>query len=158
MSRLPHAALMLCVMLLAGCASGTSRATSEEQNAARVGENVIRSLVAALAAGDAEAVASLFADDAVLMGSGAPDETGVGAIRKSYEETFAAYSVQAQGVAVETKLFGEYGFSRGTYTATLIPKAGGEPITGGGRYLVVLQRQADGSWRSFREMSNSDKP
>lgn len=158
MNRSFRAALIMLVSLSGGCASGPGSASRSAQDAAGVGERMMKSLEAAFASGDADKVAALFANDAVLMASGMPDEVGSAAIRKSYADLFAAYTLQVRAVAVETKTFGDYGFSRGTYTATMKPKDGGAPIEGDGRFLVVMQRQPDGTWRSLREMSNSDKP
>jgi len=151
------ASILICVMV-GGCASGPSRDTPTAENATAVGTNMVRALETAFNAGDAQAVAALFADDAVLMASQQADEVGRAEILKSYAEQFSAYTIQLRGVAVETQLFGDYGFSRGTYEFTLLPKAGGDPIVDDGRFLTVLQRQPDGSWKAIREMSNSSKP
>jgi uncharacterized protein (TIGR02246 family) len=151
------ASILICVMV-GGCASGRGGDTRAADDATEVGTNMVRTLEAAFNAGDARAVASLFTDDAVLMASQQPDEVGRAEILESYAEQFAAYTIQLDGVAVETKLFGDYGFSRGTYKVTLIPKAGGDTIVDDGRFLSLLQRQRDGAWKSIREMSNSSKP
>jgi uncharacterized protein (TIGR02246 family) len=158
MTKSLRAALIMLVAFSGGCASGPGGAARTAQDATDGGERMMKSLEAAFTAGDAQAVAALFADDAVLMASGTPDETGIEEIRKSYVELFANYTIQLRAVPVETKTFGDYGFSRGTYTATMTPKAGGAPIVGDGRFLAVMQRQPDGTWKSLREMSNSDKP
>jgi uncharacterized protein (TIGR02246 family) len=158
MNKSFRAALIVLVALSGGCASGPRGQARAAQDAPDVGERMMKSFGAAFATGDANAVAALFTPDAVFMASGTPDEVGIEAIRKSYADLFAAYSLQVRAMPVETKTFGDYGFTRGTYTSTMTPKAGGAPIEGGGRFLMVMQRQPDGTWKSLRDMSNSDKP
>jgi len=158
MTRTLRAASVLICVLVGGCASGPGRDTRAADDATEVGTSMVRNLEAAFNAGDAQAVVALFTDDAVLMASQQPDEVGRAEILKSYAEQFAAYTIQLDGVAVETKLFGDYGFSRGTYKVTLIPRAGGDAIVDDGRFLSLLQRQPDGTWKSIREMSNASKP
>lgn len=42
---------------------------------------------------------------------------------------------------------------------TMTPKTGkGKPMSDKGKYIVVLQKQADGSWKIVRDISNSDLP
>jgi len=52
----------------------------------------------------------------------------------------------------------EWAFERGTYTITLTPKTGGDPIRDVGKYITLYQRQADGSWRMARDIWNSNNP
>jgi uncharacterized protein (TIGR02246 family) len=151
-------AWIVLVALIGGCMSGPGRDSSTAESATAVGNGMVRALETAFNAGEAEAVAALFTDDAVLMASQQPDKVGRAAILKAYADQFAAYTIQIHGVAVETKLFGDHGFSRGTYEVTLIPKSGGDRIVDGGRFFTLLQRQPDGTWKSIREMSNSEKP
>ena len=41
---------------------------------------------------------------------------------------------------------------------TLTPKAGGEPTEDSGKWLGILKRQPNGSWKVHRDIWNSDKP
>ncbi|MCH7939879.1 MAG: nuclear transport factor 2 family protein [Candidatus Marinimicrobia bacterium] len=58
----------------------------------------------------------------------------------------------------EVRVAGDWAFARGTYTAILTPKAGGETIDIDGKYLTILERQVDGSWKIFRDCFNSNVP
>jgi ketosteroid isomerase-like protein len=41
---------------------------------------------------------------------------------------------------------------------TLTPRAGGTAINDEGKYLVVVQRQTDGSYKVARDIDNSSMP
>jgi ketosteroid isomerase-like protein len=60
--------------------------------------------------------------------------------------------------STEVQVVGPWAFDRGAYRWRGIPRAGGEPIEDHGKYLVILQRQPDGSWKVARDMDNSDRP
>jgi ketosteroid isomerase-like protein len=49
-------------------------------------------------------------------------------------------------------------FERDSYTITLTPKAGGDPIRDVGKYITLYQRQADGGWLMARDIWNSNNP
>ena len=52
----------------------------------------------------------------------------------------------------------DWAFTRGTYSSTFTPRAGGEPVQENGKSLWILERQADGSWKYARAIWNSDNP
>ena len=56
------------------------------------------------------------------------------------------------------QLFGDFAFVRGDFSATLTPKAGGEPTLDTGKWMGLWQRQADGSWKIAADIFNSDLP
>jgi len=55
-------------------------------------------------------------------------------------------------------MMGDMAHEHGTYTATATPKAGGEPTTDNGKYLVIFERGADGTWRLVHDIDNSSEP
>jgi ketosteroid isomerase-like protein len=40
----------------------------------------------------------------------------------------------------------------------MTPKAKGKPMEESSKYLVILKRQADGSWKISRDIENSNTP
>jgi ketosteroid isomerase-like protein len=58
----------------------------------------------------------------------------------------------------ETRLMGDWAFDRGMYDVTAMVKNGGRKMAEHGRYLVVMQKQADGSWKVARDFDNIDSP
>ncbi len=158
MNRLYRAASILLVFMVGGCMSGPGHESRGAEDASELGNKLIRTMEAAFDSGNASALADMFAEDAVLLASETPDLHGRKAIRDFYVEEFKEYAIHVDGSPVETKIFGDHGYTRGTYTVKLSPKKGGASVVAGGRYLTLLQRQQDGTWRTICEMSNSDHP
>jgi len=99
----------------------------------------------------------LIADDAVLMPPNAPAVIGKDAIRSwnalmSQQFRFQAY----KPVDDELVVAGKWAFRRATADWTLAPVAGGEPIRDSGKFIIIYERQPDGSWRVARDIWNSN--
>ena len=58
----------------------------------------------------------------------------------------------------EVHTAGDLAFARGTYKATLTPKQGSGRIPIDGKYMTILVRQPDGSWKIHRDIFNSNVP
>ena len=103
---------------------------------------------------DADKFMAFFAPDAVSYPPGMPVERGADAIRKSVTQMFAApgfaLSWTATGASVASS--GDLGYTTGSYQMTM----GGS--TDKGKYVTVWKKQADGSWKVVRDISNSDAP
>ena len=132
-------------------------AATTEADAAAI-DQVRERFAAAFNAGDAGAVAGLYTDDAMRMPPNEPAVVGREAILSRFEAEFAEFAGQLANPAEEIHVAGDWAFLRGTYTMTLTPSAGGEPTQDTGKYLVVVQRQPDGTWLTKREIWNSDNP
>lgn len=109
----------------------------------------------AVLAGDAAAIAAMYTEDATEMPPHMVARQGRAAIQQAYEgmplmTTFTMASSQVEG-------FGDLAYDRGTWTATM-EMEGMEPYQDAGKYLVVCEKQADGSWLMKVAMWNSDTP
>lgn len=113
---------------------------------------------ASLRAGDAEAWAALWTEDGIQMPPDAPAVAGRTQIREKMRALLAAFHLAMQIRTEEVQAAGDWGFARGTFTATLTPKHGGEPVPVDGKFLTILARQADGSWKIHRDIFNSNVP
>lgn len=104
-------------------------------------------------AGDFEALAQMYTDDAVVM---APNhETvrgrdGVIAFMRSYPRV-----TRARFHADEIDGAGDIAYVCGRYEITMEPE-GGEPIEDRGKFIEVRRRGPDGEWRLARDIFNSD--
>jgi uncharacterized protein (TIGR02246 family) len=110
-------------------------------------------------AGNGEAIAALYAPNAVLLPPGEPMVKGEAA--KQYWVDFAngfSGPTELNTVAVEGS--GDVATAIGTYKMTLTPKkAGAKPLpTQEGKYLEVLKRQDDGSWKLIYDMWSPNAP
>jgi uncharacterized protein (TIGR02246 family) len=114
---------------------------------------------AAVNAGDAARITTLYTADGITMPSHRPLVSGRDAILAYEQELMSTFSPTLSLTAAETRVLGDWAYDRGSYRLTLTPKAaGGTPVTDEGKYLVLLQKQNDGSWKLARGSSNSDLP
>jgi uncharacterized protein (TIGR02246 family) len=117
---------------------------------------VIDALREANLAGDWDAAAALFADDAVFMMPDRPALEGKAAWRASVaamQPTVHALTVHVD----EIEGRGDLAYTRGTYSETVSVGAN-EPVDFEGKYVWILRRQADGSWLLTVGISNSNQP
>jgi uncharacterized protein (TIGR02246 family) len=120
---------------------------------------VAEAWAAAYNAGDAAAVAALYSADAVFMRNHQPALEGQAAVQTAMEEQMAAMTTMINVMPDQTLVMGDTAVGTGTFTMTLTPKAeGAAPINDEGGYMVVMQRQADGVWKIWRQIGNSAMP
>lgn len=133
-------------------------ATSVEQ--AKVGINRTRNeYVAAWKAANAEQIVDLYTANAFVLYPNQPAVAGRSAIRDYFKSFFAEFAPEDfELTSAEAEVVGPWAFDRGTYRFRAVPRAGGDAIADYGKYLVILQRQPDGSWRVARDMDNRDRP
>ena len=112
----------------------------------------------AMNAGDADALASLYADDAIRMQPNEPVWEGKEAIRSGFRSLLENFSVNGVNNVADVILADDYAIVRGTSKYDVIPKAGGQPVHGEGKYLDIRKLQPDGSWKSVLSIWNSDLP
>ena len=110
----------------------------------------------ALQRGDSAAIAAAYTDDAVLMAPGAPASRGRAEI--SGAAANLVQSMKFTDVKLTTTnvdVAGDYAVETGTYVMTVAPKAG-KAVPDKGKYIVVWKKQADGSWKLYRDIWNTD--
>ena len=122
--------------------------------------NAVRAgFIAAYKAGDAQAIANLYTEDAISEPNNQATLEGRQAIVDSLTSMFELVSVNVDLVPDETTTLGEVGLDRGHYTVVVTPKAeDATPTTAEGRYLVVLVKMPDGSWKVARDIDNAGAP
>ncbi len=112
--------------------------------------------VAAVNNGDADSWAAAFTDDAVQMPPHAPTNHGSARIRAWCKAFLAPFHATFVLLVCEVHVAGEWAYERGSYTITLSPRAGGEPVKDIGKYVTIYARQDGGSWRIARDIWNSN--
>ncbi len=144
---------MCAVALAAACAPAAPKHDMAADVAA-IGK-VRDAYGAAFKAGDAAALAALYTSDASSMTNGQPTAQGTAAIQAAIAGMSGMASSQELTITAEkTDVSGDLAYDRGTFKQTMTLKTGGEPVTQEGRYIVVLKRQADGSWKIAEEINN----
>ena len=109
-------------------------------------------------ASDAAGLASLYTNDAVLMPPNEAAVTGNQAIESWFQTTFDQFTTEFTVASEELEVVGDWAFDWGAYMTALTPRAGGEPTEDRGKYIVILRKQVDGSWRIAHDIWNSDNP
>ena len=112
----------------------------------------------ALSRGDLETLMSVYADDVVMMPPNQATLVGKAGIRSMWEDLLNAFTVKVSVFVEEVEVLAEWAFERGTFRMELTPRAGGASAEDFGKYLDILRRQADGSWKYSRLIFNSSKP
>ena len=108
-------------------------------------------------AGDVDAWIKLWDAGGVQLPPNAPMKMNLAEIAASSKAAQGVYKwttfkIDVTGVYVDNDL----GFAYGNYTYTFVPRAGGDELKGDGKYETIFKRQADGSWKIFRDCFNSN--
>lgn len=138
---------VVVVVLLAALACGEPAPVPLSQADRDAVRQAGRELQQAMRAGDWDAVAEHYQEDAFLAPPDAPALTGRSAIRDHFAATMSGitdYERDPQTVQGE----GDLAYVRGSWSSTTrAAEAGGDStLRREGGYLVVRRRQADGSW------------
>lgn len=142
--HLPHL-LLAAAGLLAGCQPAGSAMDSDSRLAI---EAAVSRYVAASNQGDAEALTSLYTEDAVLLPPDHGPIQGREAIGEFWRRgTDSGLVVRTMRVEVE----GSMGYLVGQYR---LPPTSEEPADSG-KYVMCLRRQRDGSWKLSADIWNS---
>jgi uncharacterized protein (TIGR02246 family) len=115
-------------------------------------------LVAAFNSNDAIAAASTLAEDAIMMFPNRSIIEGRKTIQALLENRLKNNWVKIVNTTLETEVAGDWAYIRGDFTHAETPKSGGKTIAAGGKYLRILKRQSDGSWKIYRSINNSNDP
>ena len=113
----------------------------------------------ASSAGDAQALVALYAADATVLPPKQPALQGAAA-KQYWIDATNSFSGPTELTTTAVDGRGDMAIAVGTYRSTLTPKkAGAKPLpTDEGKYLEVLKKQADGSWKIVYDIWNADAP
>ena len=100
-------------------------------------------------------VSGFYAEDAVLLPSGAATIRGIDSIREFWHSApdhgLVSLTIETQIVEVS----GDIGFEVGRFNRTLRPRHGA-PFQESGKFLVIYRQQGEAVWRAVAEMFNTD--
>ncbi|MCI0457560.1 MAG: SgcJ/EcaC family oxidoreductase [Gemmataceae bacterium] len=165
MSHSTHFALALMLTWALGCQPAPRSETATmgaESEAAPAGlsaedEAAIRALDAnwgkVATAGDGNAIAALYAADATVMPPMEPAVKG-DAIKKYFVDLTTNFSGPFEINTASVEGRGDLAYATGTYRSSLTPKKGGKAVVEEGKYLEVLKKQPDGSWKIVYDIWN----
>lgn len=162
----PLFAVAIAFALLAGCQQQPAEETGTTEETPAVDEAAIRQSIESLMgawesaalAGDAAALAALYAEDAVLQPPNAPKAVGRAAIQTAFTEMLAATPFTAIDIVSEgseVSASGDIAWAHGSYTST--NTVNGAPYEDTGKWLSVYENY-DGQWSHVADAWNSDTP
>jgi uncharacterized protein (TIGR02246 family) len=162
----PLFAVAIAFALLAGCQQQPAEETGTTEETPAVDEAAIRQSIEGLMvawepaalAGDAAALAAIYAEDAVLQPPNAPKAVGRAAIQAALTEMLAATPFTAIDIVSEgseVSASGDIAWAHGSYTST--NTVNGAPYEDTGKWLSVYENY-NGQWSHVADTWNSDTP
>jgi len=108
--------------------------------------------ITAFNAGNADAVAAMYADDAVLLVPNAPIARGNAAIRDAYRAAFGSGHPTLNFASDRIVQSGDVAYEYGHYTMAM------GSVNDQGNYVSVWRRQPNGDWKMVEDSVNSSLP
>jgi uncharacterized protein (TIGR02246 family) len=155
-----HGLAPVACLLLSACAAQQSSTTVSPRILSDVRAQIERAdaqFTETFNRGDAPALAAMYDTGAVVLAPNAPPMRG----RQNIEALWAG--ARQQGfktlslTPTSVEVIGNHAIELGIYVLVVQPPGQGE-TTDRGKYMVVWKRQADGSWKLYRDMFNSSMP
>ena len=170
-------AMIVVLLLISECYgqdSNSLEAPMKTQNTEDIAavNKLAEDYAAAWAKGDPELLLACYADDAVVIMSHEEPIVGKESLRELYQHLFAIqkteeegggmasmaeaigldpedYTITSGGDEGKKEVSGDLGYLWSTYFSLATPKlgVGGEPIKDSGVSLLIVRRQADGTWK-----------
>ncbi|MGH9503951.1 MAG: YybH family protein [Terriglobales bacterium] len=97
----------------------------------------------------------LYVPDATVLRANVPAVRGAAAIREFFFGLLDAGMSEVELDPLRAELFGEFGYEAGRFKS-LVPSAVGKRREERGKYLILLNRQANGDWRITADSWSSD--
>jgi uncharacterized protein (TIGR02246 family) len=155
------AALVLC----GGCHGGGDRSKrSSGDSPGALSETDLAGIratdsafAAAANAGNVDAVVAVYASDGALMPPNLPPQKGRNAIRAFWAGFLNVYTVRFELGSDTIEGRGDLAYNVGHYRFTAVPKGKGDPgVADEGKFVEVLKKQSDGSWKYLVDMYSSN--
>lgn len=137
---------LLCAILAGGAAFAADETAAVDA--------VRRDFNVAFNANDAGAIGRLFDAEGMLLPPGMPAVVGAEKVTARYVGHFAKTRSQFELKPGDSRICEGWAFLNAEFARTDAPKAGGTPASVEGHCLLVLRKQADGSWKIFRDIWN----
>jgi uncharacterized protein (TIGR02246 family) len=115
--------------------------------------------VASTLTNDVDRRLALWADEGVILRPGQPPVEGKEAIHDRVARSFGKNTYEDMTIDnVEVEVSGDMAFARGIYTVKAVDNETGAPVHVDGTYMSIFKKQADGTWKLYRDMTHSNIP
>jgi uncharacterized protein (TIGR02246 family) len=109
--------------------------------------------------GEPERWLALWIDRGIQMAPGAPRRVGKDEIRREMQPLFDRFHTTNMLIHIEeVRILGERAYAHGTYEFKIVPREGGETRSYSGKFLDILEKQVDGSWKIAIDCHNYNTP
>ncbi len=157
--QLATSSLLSALFLLAACAPDRAGGDTGGQDLTAAVEGIWDEYASSLMAGDIDRWLSLWTEDGIQMPPDEPPVVGKERIRERNQAVADHFTFDEMEIQnAEVLSAGDWAYARGTFTASLLPRGEGAPVRVDGKYMSILKRQPDGSWRIHRDIFNSNVP
>jgi uncharacterized protein (TIGR02246 family) len=154
-SRISVLAALLAAAAIAACAPAAPPPPDTAAVKTAI-EAVNAKFTAATEKGDSATVVALYDANAIAFPPGEPAWNGTAAIAKGFGGMLGAFTIKDFTLtANDVVVGGDYAAENGSYKMTLVPKKGAA-MEDHGKYVVVWKKQADGAWKLYRDIWNTD--
>ena len=155
LSALAFIAVAACTPAGGGGKPDSATTAADLQAIAKVRD----SFAAAFKAGDVATLTALYVNDGLTQPDNQPTGTGPAGIAASFKRFLDQFNMMAFTLTpVKTEASGDLAYDIGTYTFTATMKPKGDTAKAEGRYVVVLRKGADGTWKAVADMDNITTP
>lgn len=164
MKYLAAGVILLVIGLIAGgviASAASGGRNSDPQQAADVAKvkDVWNEYEASLNTEDLERWSSLWIDDGIQMPPDEPRHIGKAQILAAAQPGFEMFDFEGFTInPAEVRILGDRAYSHGTYGFSMTPKEGGDTIEVTGKFLTILEKQTDGSWKLAIDCFNYSPP
>jgi len=149
-------ALPLSILLTSGCEQPPEPDTSgADVQAIRA---IVDNFDAAMNSADFEAQAELYDENAIRMPANAPAQVGKSNIREWFRLEAERSVVDIDNNVRDVQVFGDWGYMWGDATGVITPRDGSDPTLVESKWMSVVRRQPDGTWKTYRDIYNTNLP
>jgi uncharacterized protein (TIGR02246 family) len=146
---------LLPMLCLGGC-SRENLIQSEWEDVASI-TAVSKARADAFNQGNAAGISAHFVEDALLMAPDKPTLKGKAAVQAYYQHIFNEYDTELNSYYEEVKVAGDFAYGRGFAEILLTPKRGGLALKSTAKYINILKRQPDGTWKTTHDIWNGNE-
>lgn len=143
-------------LCLQACSREEHGPSSEQQDIAAI-TAASKARADAFNQGNAAGIAAHFTEDGLLMVPDQPTRKGKAAVQSYYQHIFDEYETRLKSCYDEVKVSADLAFGRGFAEVTLIPKRGGDARSSTAKYINIMKREADGSWKTTHDIWNGNE-
>ena len=149
---------VFALVLLTSCtAPETLPPDTTEADMAAVGQ-ARQQLIDAMNTDDVDGIMAVLTDDHVTMPADGPTPQTLAELRSWHDRRVAEYTFNYEGRSSEIHINGDWAIDHHSSTTTLTAIENGSTVEVNTKGLWIWRREADGSWKLWLSIWNSDGP